>query len=169
MARASSQEQAGWAPPGRLSVSTRDVGIPGTGLLSPPSGHREMLVFLSVTPCDSDNRLSLSAAHPAVHRVGVASACPHVHTRTQTPVPRPALHQDLGGACALCPMGLSWQRHYPPPRGSPVLGSWAEPQPHPPASVSLCVVIPGSRASTPLTYNPMPPQDGPAEHHRVSR
>lgn len=43
------------------------------------------LSVLSVASHDSENCLSLSAAHPAVHEVGVAPAGQHVHTCTQTP------------------------------------------------------------------------------------
>lgn len=100
----------GLSRPRSLSVSTQDVGISGTG--SPPttSGHQEMLVSLSVAPCDSDNRLSLSAAHQAVHWMGVAPASRHVHTCTQTPSSQgPALHSNLGWAGAPCPVGMNWQ------------------------------------------------------------
>lgn len=43
------------------------------------------LSLLSVASHDSENCLSLSAAHPVVHEVGVAPAGQHVRTCTQTP------------------------------------------------------------------------------------
>lgn len=75
------------------------------------------LSVLSVASHDSENCLSLSAAHPAVHEVGVAPAGQHVHTCTQTP--------------------SSWGAATPPNRIPPVLEGWAEDRPLPFASVYL--------------------------------
>lgn len=86
----------GGALPGTdsLSVSTRNGGTPGTG--SPPTTFRppgDACLSYQWRPV-TDN-CSLTAAHPAVHRVGAAVACLHVRTHPDPLFPGPALRRDL--------------------------------------------------------------------------
>lgn len=92
-----------------LSVSTRDVGTPRTGPSPPSSGHWRCLSVLSGASCDSDNCLSLSAAHQLSvgwERLRPASAS----TRTQTPSSQGQARPPLG----LPVLGVRGRRTKPP-------------------------------------------------------
>ena len=90
----------GGALPGHsLSVSTRDVGTPG-GVPSQRLRPLRDLVSLSVAPCDSDNCLSLSAAHPASPRTPRPRSVPGPALGAEDPrlplIPREEGAQEAG-------------------------------------------------------------------------
>ena len=112
------------------------------------------LSALSVAPRDSDNRLSLSAAHSAVHGVVVALLVSMSTCVPRPPVPRD-LHQDqlgTGTGLGMCtvPRGQELAAAVsPPPQGFLCWGAGGRGQILPLPQFLLCEGNPRSRSGGP--------------------